>query len=170
MSTTLEILVVVNGETKRLADCRWVQYAPCGCICTITATISGGNPLATPGQVDECMGTSKREAERERELGFTWKLEENDANLYERFKDCEHEPTWGVEPRPTLDGYEWGVDYSAPLGAIAHLVHEGTVRCRGVDFDAPRAAPLCKPGLRPKRWRNDAHAVECKTCMKKATR
>lgn len=102
----------VDGQPVPDDQCDWVLIAPCGCEC--------GWSLAryTKDEDSAWDGFSRSKAVRRRDekLGYRVIVKRHSDICMD---DCQHTPTYGVEPRPQLDGHTWAAKRE---GRTLHLV------------------------------------------------
>lgn len=182
MSATVEHSVVINGERLPLHECDWVMFAPCGCAAGITvADLKDSRyqsaPIVTVDQAWEHMYDSRAERVRDQDLGFRFELMPRRDSIDLIRAGCTHDPEWGYEHAPTLDGYTWAaISAFRSRSPLKHLVPVDAVMARkNRDYRYGDTTPLCGGKAQwswSDEWPATAGKVECKRCWsvaKKAT-
>lgn len=110
----------IDGQQVPIEDCCWVEVAPCGCICGVTATkhVDVGY-LLTPEQAGRHFCENAREYEKSVAQGSSWKVMTREA--FESCPmTCDHDPKWGVRRLPKeIPGWQYAARYRA---RTKHLV------------------------------------------------
>jgi hypothetical protein len=174
MSAFVEHSVVINGERLPLHECNWTMFAPCGCVSGVmVADLSDRryqrDAITTVEQAWEHMYDSRIERERDQKRGFRFELMPRCESIDLMKGDCQHEPKWGYEHAPTLDGYAWAaISQYGSRSSLMHLVSSEAVEAyRNHQYGYPRTSPLCE-GKPQWAWSEEWHAtdgkVECKRC------
>lgn len=163
-----------DGATD-LSDVTWQRVAPCGCVSGLMVAALPDELTVTADQAMRRFVETEAEYRRDVEQGFTCRPREHRAACDEAKMSCTHDPKWGVEPKPKVEGYTWAAVYA--LGArpkLTHLVPDAAVQAaKDHDYSVLDVKPLCG-GKGAFHWHAEHYAtfgkVECKRCLVAAIR
>jgi len=167
------LLVELEGKTLPLTKCSWITQAPCGCVSGIMmAHLADSDHIAaTEDQAWKLLYEHETAAHRRRDqaAGFTIRLIASDEGIDLLRRDCEHEPKWGITPRPEVEGMTWAVtDWHRPNQRL-HLIESAGVARKWQSGMAPVVA-LCSKS--DNWWTANDHkihrAITCRRCERKA--
>lgn len=158
----------VDGEWYDPKDLAWIQWAPCGCLCSVMTVRDRFTPEAAFDDLHE--SESKEMRERTKALGYRMQLV-----TFEHYKtlpfgpECPHSPQWGWPEEPAPEGMEWRVDGGmwAKKSARNHLFAPAP---EGVKFWRDPIVSLCgrqKDHGGFKDYRRRDH-LDCAACTKTA--
>lgn len=150
------IKVTIDGEDYSPADCAWLLYAGCGCVCGVRT--AGGEPgepyVLDSDEAFNRMYGNKEVAKHQRKLGFKIQLEPRSSVSKLAF-NCPHEPKFGIPPIPTPDQHEWRCSLRGRRKHLYPVVDDSEW---GVDA-------ICG-GAYPRRRFGDSDLLECARCTR----
>lgn len=69
-----QLMVQIGDQTVPLTDCVWIEYAPCGCPCSVLTAAYGDTAHATEEQARYHLCPTKRERDKAIRQGFRLEL------------------------------------------------------------------------------------------------
>lgn len=166
-TTDPAIYLMVDGKSVPATSCDWLLAAPCGCVCglTVVAGPHGVRALTAAAALAEFIPNAEKR-KRDVKVGWTVRLTADRRAACDEMtlpNGCPHTPQWGVEPRPTPDGWTWAAHYNArrlhlaPTEAVADKAwRTATTLCLSEGYGWSAAIY------------NVNYLPECARCLKKA--
>jgi hypothetical protein len=165
------VYLEVEGKPTPVAQCHWIEVAPCGCVNGIMVADMRDSVITTAEQAAAFMAPNKVALKRDIENGITHRLVSRDTfDIKTQLTGvCLHKPKWGVADVTPPEGYVWGTKDSG-YGRhtwVKHLTPADGTTTEDVWRCTPDLPALC--GAKPKwSWKGDDEWVlrDCVPCRK----
>jgi hypothetical protein len=153
----------VDGEPVPADQCTWVLIAPCGCECAWSIA----RYCHSEDEAWHSFSRSKAARQRDVKLGFRLVIKRHkDIKISQ---DCPHTPTWGVPPRPQLDGHTWATkDRSRSVHLVPLVIEKNEYA-----YQQDSVAAVCRRAsgyVWSARWYDLDGRTDCAACVAEAER